>query len=564
MEPPIDFRTPVAELTAAAGAAELGFLGIGQTLEQAIGILARQADKVGTLRAGMDSAALTGAIDALRRSAEAIAALAGRHDAEQASLDRLAAIAAAVHDRIATMQALTREVDVLALNARLLAAGMGESGADFMTFAGEIRRVAQTAVGHLAQIGAELAGAGQHLQAAHAAIADFSSRHRDAIATIPARLAANIAQVETRGRLALAGAAQVAARSEDISRQVAAQITALQFGDISRQRIEHVRDAALTLAEAGPAATDALRSLGSRLLAAHLRDTAAEIDTKTEAIIAGLVGLAAAARDIRRISGQAYGASDRQVGSFVAELESDVRQSQALVASLCQADTAMAERAGAMLEAMHRLVRHVATVRTVEADMRIIGLNTTLKCSRLGTIGRPLSVVAQELRGFGAQTSAQAASVMKALDEMTRLAASLGAADRTRRHGGLEATAAGMDQATATLHGLGEMLSDALAALETDSDQVAGLLDEAAAWVAGWNEIRTVLRRIAAGFDAVSRDADEAVGAVDERGRHVLATIAASYTMARERDVHASVVPWAEATPAIVAAASVELEDMLF
>ena len=34
-----------------------------------------------------------------------------------------------------------------------------------------------------------------------------------------------------------------------------------------------------------------------------------------------------------------------------------------------------------------------------------MGLNTTLKCGRLGVVGRPLSVIAQELRDCGGRTA---------------------------------------------------------------------------------------------------------------------------------------------------------------
>ena len=559
MERPTDFRTPVAELAKAASAAESKFLGIGQTLEQAIDILARQSARVGSLRAGMESAALTGAIDTLARSAAGIAALAGQHSDEQVSLDRLATIAGAVDQRITAMLAVTREVDMLALNARLVAAGMGETGLDFMAFAAEIRRSAQVAIRQLDSIRAELNGVAQHLRAARAAVSEFTTRHCDAIASIPTRLAANIGQVSARGHLAVVAAAQVGTRSEDIRREVAVQIAALQFGDISRQRIEHVRDAAALLADAAPGATDALAGYGRRLLVAQLRDIADEIDSESESIVTGLTALATAARDIHRIASHAFGASDRQVGSFLAELESDVRQTQALVANLQQADAEVVERAGAVLETTHRLVRHVATVRAVEADIRIMGLNTTLKCSRLGATGRPLSVVAQALREYGGQTAAQAAAVLKALDEMTGLAGSLGTADGTRRQGGLDA-AADMGGAIATLESLGETLSDVLAGLETESDQVAGVLGQAAAGFAVRHEIGGALRRIATGFAGQDGDAD---GSVDERGQQLLAQIAASYTMTRERDVHAAVVPWA-APPSAPAPAAVELEDMLF
>jgi len=51
-------------------------------------------------------------------------------------------------------------------------------------------------------------------------------------------------------------------------------------------------------------------------------------------------------------------------------------------------------------------------LRELEADIRIMGLNTTLECGRLGVPGRPLSAIAQELRDCGSRTASHAAAAL--------------------------------------------------------------------------------------------------------------------------------------------------------
>jgi hypothetical protein len=554
MPTPDDFRAHVAALAAAAAVAEPRFLVIGRTLEQATGALARQVDAAETLRAGMESATLTSAFATLGRSAAGIAALTGRHAGELATLARLAGMASGLGEHIVAMQAVAREIDMLALNARLAAAGMGERGGEFMAFAGDINACARLAAGQLDRIRTEVGAAVQYLRTAQVAITAFATRHHSSITVIPARLAANVEQVADRGRLAVTAAARIAVRCEEIRHQVAAQIIALQFGDIVRQRIEHVHDAALLLAAAtGPGAA-ALHAVGSRLLADQLLDIVAELDQESAAITAGLVALAEAAHDIGQITATAYGASDRTAGSFLAELQSDVRQTQVLLVGLHEAETAKATQINAVLESTSSLARHVATVRAIEADIRILGLNTTLKCSRLGTVGQPLGVVAQELRELGTRTATQAAAMLKALAEMAALAGLLGESDPQ----GVGDIVGGMTAAVAPLNRLGPELTEALTKLEVDSEHVATLLQSAATGFAVRHEIGSALRQVAA---ALGTDNDAAVTSVDEAGRDVLARIANNYTMARERDIHARVLPWAGAIPA---PAEATLEDMLF
>ena len=102
--------------------------------------------------------------------------------------------------------------------------------------------------------------------------------------------------------------------------QVAAQIFALQLGDITRQRLEHVQTASELLAE--PQA-----QVGA-LLAAHLNDAADELAREGEPIETGLRHLAQAAHAIGQLGLRVHGAT--RDGGFVAALEADIRQTAAL------------------------------------------------------------------------------------------------------------------------------------------------------------------------------------------------------------------------------------------
>ena len=64
-------------------------------------------------------------------------------------------MADAINVRITAMREIAGDVDMLAINARLMSVGMGEAGDDFLGFAAEIRRSAKLAQNTLEQIGRE-------------------------------------------------------------------------------------------------------------------------------------------------------------------------------------------------------------------------------------------------------------------------------------------------------------------------------------------------------------------------------------------------------------------------
>jgi hypothetical protein len=271
------------------------------------------------------------------------------------------------------------------------------------------------------------------------------------------------------------------------------------------------------------------------------------------------------AREVAGLADQSYGTSNRQRGSFLNEVESGVRRAQELFAARHAAHAEVGQRIATVSGAAQRLVGHIAAVRAMEADIRIMGLNTTLKCGRLGAIGRPLGAIAQALRDCGTRTAGLAAAVLAELQDMLASAASLTESGREEGESVAAGVVRGMTEAVQRLNETGQRLAGALAGLDADSDAVGGLLASAVERFTVRHEISKVLRQAAAdclglGEPGDAADAGDAAASVEP----VLALIAGGYTMAREREVHARFAPLSGAAVAAPRSAESELADMLF
>ena len=553
---------------------EQKFLAIGKSVEQAVEILALLATTFEGLHAELRSDAVVQAKQDLAQTSAEAARLADAPGSEAAALERLAHVTEAISSRITAMRQIARDVDILAMNARLTAAGMGNAGSDFLGFAMEIRHSAELAQARLEQIGRELAGAGQQLHAAHAGILAFAERHGASLQAIPQRLAAAAETLEAHDQRAATAIATLATRSADVHGQVASMIVALQLGDITRQRVEHMRDMALVLlplaapSAAAPSEWQALSPdqrvsllcMGCNLTAEQLRDTADELDREAERIAEGLGQLAADAREIGHLGEQAYGAADRRHHGFMAELEANLRETEAMFEHLRAARGDTEGRIASVLATAQRLAEHIDTLRWLEADIRVMGLNTTLKCSRLGVIGRPLSVIAQELRDCGGRMGRQAESALADLEQLKVLAGSFDAAGG----GSVEAadgnTARTLIGAVEPLGRTGRALSEALARLDTDSAAASELLLQAAHDSALRHDLGEALHRAAAEPGQVAAQEPPETAMTE----HLLALFAAVYTMAREREVHARIARPTDPQAHELRPAEPDLADVLF
>ena len=375
-------------LAPAAALAEQGFLAAGQSLESAVGILDRLTRRFADYIAELTGEALAETRRDLAAAGSHVAALAESHRSDAAALAELGEIAAAAGHRVAALQPIPQEVETLSLSARVVAGGMGFAAADFAVFAGNIRDAAVLARACLDQAGAALGQVDQDLTAARVEAAAFAQRHGPAMLAIPARLAGEPAQPRD----------PAAARRRSRDRGASAVGSGASAGggtDLRTATGRHHPPAAGARADRQRDSGGAAGQVGD-LLAAQLNDAADELAREGERIETGLRQLAQAAHAIGQLGLRVHGAT--RDGGFVAALEADIRETAALFTELSLGDAATDRRMAAVLDAAGALTQRLASMQSVQEDIRILGLNATLKCGRLGTLGRPLAAVAQELR----------------------------------------------------------------------------------------------------------------------------------------------------------------------
>lgn len=532
-------------LEAAATQVEQGFLSTGRGLERAVDILDRLSRRFGDYTAELTGDALKDTSAELINASLRIEQLVDVRHTDSASFDLLADIISAIRHRIAALEPVTGEVETLSLSARVVAGSMGTAAADFAIFAQDVREAAQHARDCLSEAHDALCDVQQELTAARTEVDAFTRRNSGAIQAIPSRLDDNLRGLKTQQQLAADAAAAAQSQSEAVRQQVAEQIVALQLGDIVRQRIEHVQTAMQSLLEphrqAGP------------LLAAQLNDAADDLIRQGARVEAGLWQLASAARAIGHLGVQLHGKTETQSGGFVAELECDIRRTAELFAAISTDDATTDRRMAAFLGAADTLAARLAKVQSVQEDIRLMGLNATFKCSRLGAIGRPLATVAQELRTCSVRFGAGAASILDDLERLRPIAARLRDPARSAQHAALARAADDMLVPLRRLHGLEQELAEALLALQSDADEVGQLVEDAVSRFAIHHDLATTLRDVAGDLAVWEVDA-----AAEQGASEVLDRIADHYTMDRERVVHSR---FAQLPPVQAAAA---LDDVLF
>lgn len=572
-----------ARLQSASTTIETGFLEVGRRLGSSIEVLERLAIRFGSLRAELESPDMQAATQRLAGVAAQIAELDDARQGEGQALAHLTGIAAGLRRRIEDILREVRTIDVLAVNARIIAAGLGAAGTDFVDYISEVAEPLDLARTNLQRFQDDLRQAQEHLQSAARGEAAFSERHAQTIATIPRQLADDIAIIASRRHVALTAAAEVAAKSRQLGGDVGKAVAALQVGDATRQRLEHALHLAALIASMFEPADDgrgerrdepsealwadlsaderrALAAAGCALQAAQLADTASEFGGNGDAVQASLKALTQKAGEILRGGSAVYGAENSGNAPFMAELEQDVAKAQALFAGFRTAREQADQALGSVLEIANRLAIHIRTVRDVETDIRIMGVNATLKCDRLGSIGRSLNAIAYEVTASSGRTATQAGAAhadVERILEAANLVAGAASAEKVQR---IAAVTGAMTASIEALRAVAANFTFAFDALTRDCGEVSTLLAETAESLSAVRNLDEQIKASAADFAALARHAS---AAPPEARRKLFELVARDYTMAREREVQARIAP--ESITAVAAPEpQAELDDILF
>jgi hypothetical protein len=536
-----EHRQIIDRLEAARTVVERRFAHAGAQLETSLNVVARLLETLDTLASALVGDAADETTETLVAAARSLNSLPAARARRHQQLVGVRAAGLGLSEQMDRMQRTLKYIRVYAFNIKVAAAESLESAQGFNGFAEEMHQRIDLASQELAEFWRQLEALDAQIATGLELERRLEGEYIRLLPHAPDQLERDATAVSEQHRLVAAATEQVRALAQAAQMKVAGALSALQIGDITRQRIEHVQTGlAMTLADdprwrAEGAEAELVQRLVIGMLGEQMADIADDFSRDVARMGHELAGVAA---DTDRVVELQQRLSGTQAGeSGLRELEASVARASALIADV-QAASGNADRiAGIATETAESLVRRVSVVTSVKSQIQRMALNTSLRCSRLGDIGKPLNVIAFEL-GFQARdlelaAGETSASLAALRDAAAVLSTRADAAENER--GGV--AAGGLDQAIAHLRRAADVVEKDVEAAAAHGDAASTALARLADDLSLEHDVGAVLRESAealaslAGAPADARDAPPQFDALMD-------AIFALYTMERERTVH--------------------------
>jgi hypothetical protein len=531
-------------LEAARSAIEGRFLDVGEVLSRAVDGMNALITALDRMKESLDGDSVATAARELGQASDTLRQLPQSLEGRLEKLSGLVKVGAELNKCIEDMHKHLAYLRVFGVNIKITSGGIAAAGPEFAIFAQEICDCIELGRNQLDTFRADLGGLDGDLRQALSQEADLARRCDELLPAVPDSLVAQVTAITAHQARIGEISQQVAGLAREVRKKVASALAALQIGDITRQRIEHVQFG-LALIEAPevralPAEARArLATFLRRLLIAQLDATTRDFRRDVSRIGLNVGAMAADANEILRLRDHAEGKGGE--GNFLRGLEANVGKAFALVDDIEAGERSAETVSRSAARSARDLAAQIAAIQNMRADVQMMAMNTTLKCSRIGETGKPLGVIAIELRQHATHLETSAGHTLAALESLFGSTTDEAVDDSEL----LERQASAASAAAEALRG-------AVERIRKTGDEVEGDLASAAQQ---GGAVVDMLRQAATRFDfdrQVGGYLDEALGLLNQDlGQDgpiddlaavlapLMAKLSRTYTMAQEREVHA-------------------------
>ncbi|MGV3512891.1 MAG: hypothetical protein ACO1OX_12905 [Novosphingobium sp.] len=528
------FAVLKSDIQAILGPMDESFNGASTQLCHAVGridaIVAALTEVTHAFDGGIGSAA----IDGLRKAAGSL--LTVREVVKQRSGEIAALHEAAREVRISTSEVLRclQVLDIYGMNVKITASGL----AQFMEFADAMRSKLGLGAKELGGLEAmlEALAKGLHEMSQNDRLLDLECSR--VIPQVPDALLREAANLQAH-QVGLGNLARtVSAIALAIQTELHAAIAAIQIGDRVRQRLEHIVKGLDLIDQSVTAGNSAHAEAGAilPLLAALAQAAAREYSRDTADLSASLMRLSAQCDKLGELNHTGSGNGDTDM---LARIESSVGEAHVMLRQLDRANTEGTATLEFILSTVDEVTERAKSITMLRLDVQHMAINIGLSCRTAQGVGRPVMVIANEIRTYSDRLDSIADTILKAQGRLSE------PCHRLQQRSGDSTAASGhlLAQFLATIGDCNRKGQEAMAVVETQARDLRSNLVSAMSLLEDAAALEQPMLRMCDGLRQQGSPRQETDPAAIEAVQGILDQLARTYTMADEREVHNLSIP---------------------
>lgn len=530
-------------LSAAHSQVESRFLDGGAVLLSIMDVINKLIGSLDRLTNTLDEKTTSETVGGIMNTAAQLGGLPALEGRRQKNFATLAEATGSMHSHVADMQETMRYLRTFAITVKITGAGIAE----FSGFAEEILERIHSGTAEVNKFATQLKVLDTQLQRARGFAATIVAEYGETVPRIVADLNTDAGKIALHHKRLASLAQDVSKLARGVQTKIATVLSALQVGDITRQRIEHVQSSFLLFeelvendAELNSDAKERLKNVLYHMNAAQLTEMVTDFQRESRNVVKNMSSFVDDTRQILTLRDAMTRESEGGAqNNFLKALENSVEAACSLVGRVKDASREADDVAASTTGTAQDLLAGIAVIRAIKTDIHYMALNTNLRCSRLGEEGKPINVVTGELRVFASKLEGSADTVVAQLNTLEGASRTLAADDK----GGSDTIDRPLAHALSTIRDAGNTMEANLAELAREGQEVFNQVSQSIRKLDFESELGDVLTQCASELAAMAGSDIADISDLEDKAAELGQKIYRTYTMMQERNVHQAYLP---------------------
>ena len=557
-------------LSRLAVSAEQSFLSVGGRLEEAMHEIGKLKELFAEIEIGLgaDSAdQLSSKIELLAAKADQVREVLAEFVERTTELE---AATSKVSLQITDLDRVVRTIATLAITARVIGHALSPPEPKVVAFVENLSQMSLDADEILSDVTAAMAQIRVEMQDLPDAVEKISRLLNGEVLRQLSGLTASAEAVQARRPALVAAGAELRADMSRVSSDIGRVIVAMQVGDAFRQRLGRI---VATIDQTPLLCSPSAIGISHRLSSALLDGAYTETKDEIGAAVTAMSAIENASSDAVKIARSAY----LRVGAETSASKGLTDGARLLDIKLTEVESQLSslrERTDRVVARVKEMFSRERTLRQIAHKVRLSGLNAIIICTQLGSRANALREVAQWLRTMTDEADDATTGLQSDLNKMRDLIERVAVDGLGKLSDGSGQIVQGGHDLLADIKVVNDLVDMASSRITSIGHALPNYLTSAKAGLVGFLGtldqlllIESNLRRLSAGLPCADLPFD-----IDSLEDRHFAQLRCGYTMAREREIHDSVLKLGEErvpsslppSKATADSSDEDLDDILF
>lgn len=548
------------ELHEIATSSETEFLSIGERLQEFYVYadeISRKSSSAAGLMVGKD---IEKSIDSFKTMLDQMTVHISQIEEESAScaktLQYLERLLAGFDKILEGFRKIVNLLHMLGVSIRIESAHLTGNDAGFRNLAGDIKKLAKLIFSKADNIEQQSEFMFNLIARTNSNLEDMRTRQHSQMGAILRNARDGLESLTLLHSNSSAAAKTISAKSGKITENIGEVVMSMQFHDITRQQIEHVKESLDELSEKLLEATktnsgysfeeweELISLIGNvcDLQVAQIKHSRKELNSAVNNITKNLSGIATNVSDMSKEITRTAGNTNEAGNSFLARINNEVSSIIQLLKSNAQANRELSATMISVAERVGNLSVFVNDIDEISSEIELIALNARIKAARPGIKGETLGVLAEALQKLSLEAHSRTITFSDSLTDLVKIARELSDnfnKKMVKRDTEIMKVLNNLESLLKILQQVNERIFSLLSVIDKTGQKLSGEVEECVSSITVHEEIEEILNKSIEDLDIIVQKSYSLVPKA-KTSKEVLKTLADRYTMGSEREVHKS------------------------